>query len=53
MRWQHKEKVRGKATDQLHLGIASSDKGIETQFSIRYTWFDKIDRAARAAVKCR
>lgn len=47
MKWFHKEKVKGTKKDELRLGIASWDDGTGTSKSIKYTWFDKLGRAAR------
>jgi hypothetical protein len=47
MRWIHKERVKGKKKDELRLGVASWDDGSGSAKSIKYTWFDKIGRAAR------
>jgi hypothetical protein len=47
MRWAEKEPVKGNKTDELRLGIASWDEGDGTAKSIKYTWFNKIGRAAR------
>jgi hypothetical protein len=47
MRWIHKERVKGSKTDELRLGVASWDNGDGKAKSIKYTWFDKLDRAAR------
>ncbi len=47
MRWMHKERVKGNEKDELRLGIASWDDGSGTSKSIKYTWFDKLNRAAR------
>lgn len=47
MKWIHREPVKGAAKDELRLGIASWDDGTGTSKSIKYTWFDKLGRAAR------
>jgi len=47
MRWIHRERVKGSKRDELRLGIASWDDGSGTSKSIKYTWFDKMGRAAR------
>jgi hypothetical protein len=47
MKWIHREPVKGKKNEELRLGIASWDDGSGTSKSIKYTWFDKIGRAAR------
>jgi len=47
MRWFQKERVKGSKTDELRLGIASWDNGDGKAKSIKYTWFDKLNRAAR------
>lgn len=47
MKWVHRERVKGKKKDELRLGIASWDRGNGTSKSIKYTWFDKLGRAAR------
>jgi hypothetical protein len=47
MRWFKKEPVQGHPSEELRLGIASWDDGSGTSMSIKYTWFDKLGRAAR------
>jgi hypothetical protein len=47
MKWFHRERVKNTKKDELRLGIASWDKGSGTSKSIKYTWFDKLGRAAR------
>lgn len=47
MKWFHKEKVKDTKNDELRLGIASWDDGSGKSKSIKYTWFDKLGRAAR------
>jgi hypothetical protein len=47
MRWFQKERVKGSKTNELRLGIASWDNGDGKAKSIKYTWFDKLNRAAR------
>jgi len=47
MKWIHREPVKGSKKDELRLGIASWDDGNGTSKSIKYTWFDKMGRAAR------
>ena len=47
MKWFHKERVKGTANEELRLGIASWDDGTGSAKSIKYTWFDKLGRAAR------
>jgi hypothetical protein len=47
MRGIHKEPVKNTDHDELRLGIASWDDGSGTSKSIKYTWFDKLGRAAR------
>jgi hypothetical protein len=47
MKWIERERVRGKKRDEIRLGIASWDKGTGKDKSIKYTWFDKRNRAAR------
>jgi hypothetical protein len=47
MRWIKKEPVKGSPKEELRLGISSWDDGSGTSFSIKYTWFDKLGRAAR------
>ena len=42
-----KEPVQGVEGEELRLGIASWDNGSGTAKSIKYTWFDRLDRAAR------
>jgi hypothetical protein len=47
MKWFHKERVKNTKRDELRLGIASWDDGSGKSRSIKYTWFDKLGRAAR------
>jgi hypothetical protein len=47
MKWMHREMVKGTKNDELRLGIASWDEGNGISKSIKYTWFDKLGRAAR------
>lgn len=47
MKWIHREPVKGKKDEELRLGVASWDNGSGTKMSIKYTWFDKLNRAAR------
>lgn len=47
MKWMHREMVKGTKNDELRLGIASWDEGNGTSKSIKYTWFDRLGRAAR------
>jgi len=47
MKWFHRERVKNTKNDELRLGIASWDDGSGTSKSIKYTWFDKLGRAAR------
>ena len=47
MRWFQREPVMGQENEELRLGIASWDDGSGTSMSIKYTWFDKLGRAAR------
>jgi hypothetical protein len=47
MKWIHRERVKGAKNEELRLGVASWDDGSGTSRSIKYTWFDKIGRAAR------
>lgn len=47
MRWFKKEPVQGHPNEELRLGIASWDDGSGASMSIKYTWFDKLGRAAR------
>lgn len=47
MKWIHREPVKGVQNEELRLGIASWDDGSGTARSIKYTWFDKLGRAAR------
>jgi hypothetical protein len=47
MKWFHRERAKNTKKDELRLGIASWDDGSGTSKSIKYTWFDKLGRAAR------
>jgi len=47
MKWFHRERAKNTKNDELRLGIASWDDGSGTSKSIKYTWFDKLGRAAR------
>lgn len=47
MKWIYREQVKGKSNEELRLGVASWDRGTGTAMSIKYTWFDKLGRAAR------
>jgi hypothetical protein len=38
---------QGAKNEELRLGVASWDDGSGTSRSIKYTWFDKMGRAAR------
>ena len=39
--------MKGAKNGELRLGVASWDDGSCTSMSIKYTWFDKLNRAAR------
>ena len=50
MRAAHSEPARTAGEghpDEIRLGIASWDDGSGTARSVKYTWFDKLGRAAR------
>jgi len=47
MKWIQRESVKGTKNDELRLGVASWDDGSGKSRSIKYTWFDKLGRAAR------
>jgi hypothetical protein len=47
MKWIHREPVKGAKNEELRLGVASWDNDSGTSISIKYTWFDKLGRAAR------
>lgn len=47
MKWIYRERVKGSKRDEIRLGIASWDKGDGKSRSIKYTWFDKLNRACR------
>jgi len=47
MKWIHRETVHGAKNEELRLGVASWDDGSGKSRSIKYTWFDKLGRAAR------
>ena len=48
MKWIQREPVKNaKNNQELRLGIASWDNGDGKSKSIKYTWFDKLDRACR------
>ncbi len=47
MKWIYREAVKDSPREELRLGIASWDKGDGKSISMKYTWFDKTNRAAR------
>lgn len=47
MRAAHSEPARDNATCEIRLGVASWDDGSGKDQSVKYTWFDKLGRAAR------
>lgn len=47
MQVAHKEPVIGNAACELRIGVASWDDGSGRSHSLKFTWFDKLGRAAR------
>lgn len=41
------EPAKGFDNCEIRLGVASWDKGMRTDMSVKFTWFDKNGRAAR------
>jgi hypothetical protein len=47
MKASHSEPAKDNPDCEIRLGIASWDDGSNTAKSVKYTWFDKNDKACR------
>jgi len=47
MKASHSEPAKIDSDCEIRLGIASWDDGSNTKKSVKYTWFDKNDKACR------